>query len=283
MIPESLSLVANHLWQSSLFAGAAGLLTLVLRKNPARARHWVWVAASCKFLVPFSILIALGGHVHWSTGLEPTPTNFSIVMDQVTQPFTVPPVTTRSFPTAPPAASSLLLSLGMVWAVGFIGISCSWCIRWRRITAAVREGSPVELDVPIRHVRAISSPAFQEPGVFGVFRPVLLLPEGILDHLTADQWKSILAHEICHIHYWDNLVAMVQMFIETVFWFHPLVWWIGKRIFQEREQSCDEEVLRLGCDPRAYAQGILKVCELYLESPMTCVAGVSGANLKQRI
>ena len=63
MIPESLSPIANHLWQSTLFAGAAGLLTLALRKNPARVRHWVWVAASLKFLVPFSVLIALGSHV----------------------------------------------------------------------------------------------------------------------------------------------------------------------------------------------------------------------------
>ena len=53
MIPDSLSPIANHLWQSTLFAGAAGLLTLILRKNPARVRHWIWVAASLKFLVPF--------------------------------------------------------------------------------------------------------------------------------------------------------------------------------------------------------------------------------------
>ena len=61
MIPESVSPIANHLWQSTLFVGAAGSLTLALRKNPARVRHWVWVAASVKFLVPFSMLIAIGG------------------------------------------------------------------------------------------------------------------------------------------------------------------------------------------------------------------------------
>ena len=46
MIPESLSPIANHLWQSTLFAGAAWLLSLALRKNSARVRHWVWVAAA---------------------------------------------------------------------------------------------------------------------------------------------------------------------------------------------------------------------------------------------
>jgi bla regulator protein blaR1 len=70
-----------------------------------------------------------------------------------------------------------------------------------------------------------------------------------------------------------TISSLVQMFVETVFWFHPLVWWIGKRIFQERERACDEEVLRLGSERRTYAQAILKVCELYLKSPLECVAG----------
>jgi hypothetical protein len=52
--------VGNHLWQSTLFAAVAGLLTLALRKNHARARYWLWLAASLKFLVPFSLLTALG-------------------------------------------------------------------------------------------------------------------------------------------------------------------------------------------------------------------------------
>lgn len=65
MIPESLSPIANHLWQSTLFAGAAGLLALVLRENRPRVRHWVWVAASLKFLVPFRLLIAIGNSIEW--------------------------------------------------------------------------------------------------------------------------------------------------------------------------------------------------------------------------
>jgi len=61
------------------------------------------------------------------------------------------------------------------------------------------------------------------------------------------------------------------------------VWWIGTRLVAERERACDEEVLRLGGEPQIYAEGILKVCELYLESPLQCVAGVTGSNLRERI
>lgn len=279
MIPDSLSSIANHLWQSTLFAGAAGLLTLALRKNSARVRHWVWVTASLKFLIPFSVLVAIGGLFEWRTVPSIAMPQVPIVVEQFSQPFTA--ATVSSSASAPPSTSNPLPAILFgVWACGFAGISISWWVRWRRISAAARAGSPVHLDLPIP---AICSPSWGEPGIWGIFRPVLLLPEGILERLTPEQWESIVAHELCHVRHRDNLVGAIQMFVETVFWFHPLVWWIGKRIVQERERACDEEVLLLGSERRAYAQAILKICELYLKSPLECVAGVSGANLKKRI
>ncbi len=73
------------------------------------------------------------------------------------------------------------------------------------------------------------------------------------------------------------------MIVETLFWFHPLVWWIGARLVEERERACDEEVLRLGNQPDVYADAILNVCKLYVEAPLACVSGVSGASIRRRI
>jgi uncharacterized protein (TIGR03435 family) len=73
------------------------------------------------------------------------------------------------------------------------------------------------------------------------------------------------------------------MVVETLFWFHPLVWWIGTRLVEERERACDESVLCAGGDPEIYAMGILLTCRFYLESPMRCMAGVTGGNLKRRV
>ena len=73
------------------------------------------------------------------------------------------------------------------------------------------------------------------------------------------------------------------MVVETIFWFNPLVWWIGSRTVEERERACDEEVLRIGCEPADYVEGILQVCRFYEESPLPCVAGVSGADVKKRL
>ena len=80
----------------------------------------------------------------------------------------------------------------------------------------------------------------------GVFRPVLLLPEGIFESTSRLSSGKRWLHTSCHVRHGDNLVGVGQMFVETICWFHPLVWWIGKQIFHERERACDEEVLRLG-------------------------------------
>jgi bla regulator protein blaR1 len=68
--------LANHLWQSTGFAIAAGLLTLMLRKNHARVRYWLWLAASLKFLIPFSLLVTLGSHLAWSRSASGTNSGF---------------------------------------------------------------------------------------------------------------------------------------------------------------------------------------------------------------
>jgi uncharacterized protein (TIGR03435 family) len=132
-------------------------------------------------------------------------------------------------------------------------------------------------------VPVLSSPGSIEPGIFGIWRPVLLLPEGITEKLASDQLKAILAHELCHARRHDNLIAAIHKVVEAVFWFHPLVWWIGARLLEERERACDEEVLRTGSKPEVYAEGILNTCRFYLESPSVCMSGVTGAELKERI
>jgi bla regulator protein BlaR1 len=81
--------------------------------------------------------------------------------------------------------------------------------------------------------------------VFGILRPVLLWPAGISERLVDAQLEAILAHEMSHVRRRDNLAAALHMLVEAVFWFHPLVWWIGARLVEERETACDHEVLRL--------------------------------------
>ena len=94
---------------------------------------------------------------------------------------------------------------------------------------------------------------------------------------------SIVAHELEHVRRRDNLTAALHSLVEAVFWFHPGVWWIGVKMREERERACDEEVLENNAEPQTYADSILKVCAFCLESPLSCIAGVSGSDLRKRV
>ncbi|HEX5227328.1 MAG TPA: M56 and DUF3738 domain-containing protein [Bryobacteraceae bacterium] len=277
--------IANHLWQSTVFAAVAALLAAVLRQNHARVRHGIWLAASLKFLVPFSLLVTLGTHLgprRVSAPQAPPSAITQIAMAYV-------PIHPAAI--AKPAAPDYLPILALIiWCLGAAAVLIVWCVRWRRAAATIRAAQPVsegrEIEALERlgaSIPIVSSSAPLEPGVFGIWRPVLYWPAGISEHLSDSQLESILAHEASHVRRRDNLTAAIHMLVEAFFWFHPLLWWIGARLVAEREKACDESVLRSQAQPRAYAEGILKVCEYCLEAPVPCVSGVSGADLKKRI
>jgi bla regulator protein BlaR1 len=276
-----LSPLENHLWQSTLCVGVAWLLALAFRKNRAAVRYCIWLAASVKFLIPFSLFVSIGAQFGWRTAPSISQSHWSVMMDDIGQPFatSVPSTSVVTVPAAHWAPTTPAIVLG-IWLCGFVLGIAVWLRSWRQMRSARRNAEPLALDLPIP---TMSTMSVVEPSVFGVLRPVLLLPEGIISGLTPDQFAAIAAHEICHVRRQDNFTAAIHMAVETAFWFHPLLWWIRTRLVQERECACDEEVLCSGSKPAVYAEGILKVCKFYLESPLLCTAGVTGSNLKKRI
>jgi bla regulator protein blaR1 len=299
MIPENLSAVgtamANHLWQSTLFAILAAVATLALRKNQARVRHHLWLAASLKFLVPFALLVNVGSHLAKLKGSTDTQPVFYIVLQTMSQPFHPAPDSQGLF--AVPLLGWLPGIVAILWLAGFVTVIGLWWLRWRRVAAAIRGAVPVSHGREVEILRRVeekfagirspislrSSQTSLEPGIFGILRPLLLWPAGISHQLQDAHLEAILAHEVQHVRRRDNLAAAMHMVVEASFWFHPVVWWLGARLVEERERACDEEVLRLGNEPEIYAESILKTCEFCVASPLACVSGVTGADLKQRI
>ncbi len=279
----------NHLIQSTVFAVVAGVLTLFLRDNHARTRYWIWLTASLKFLAPFSLFVEIGHRLSWSAAPVITRPQLVFVVDTISQPFTAP--SSAVIPALDSGTKSIVPELLLsIWIIGCAAVLVFWFVRWRRVAAVMRAGKSLREGREIRALRRmgsgielISSPSQIEPGVFGILRPVLSLPAGIGDHLDDSQLDAILAHELSHVRRRDNLTATLHMLVEAAFWFHPLVWWIGARLVEERERACDEDVVLLGCSPESYAEGILKICKLYLESPLVCVSGVTGSDLRKRI
>jgi bla regulator protein blaR1 len=290
--------LGNHIWQSTLFAVLIGFLTLVLRKNHARVRYWLWLAASVKFLIPFSLLVAIGKNLAWLRGSARTSSGLYL-MEQVSQPFTQPnasliPQTASTI--APSFIHILPAIVATVWFGGFILILCLWYARWRRISVLIFEAEPIRVGREVEALRRVertggmqkpieilSSRASLEPGIFGIAQPVLIWPAGFSEQLEDAHLEAILAHEVWHVRRHDNLSAAIHTLVAATFWFYPLVWWLGARLLEERERACDEEVLRMGSRPQVYAESILKTCEFCVEAPLACVSGVTGADLKKRI
>jgi TonB family protein len=266
--------VINHLWQSTLVAAAIAAIAALLRNEGAHARYWLWWAASVKFLVPFSLLTALGSALRDAGAPQFELADWPATLDVLAQPM---PASTSWAPFA-------LAALG-VWAVGFAVVVGTWVSRALNVRAQLRQSSSYAAELPAiaAGLEVRTSEGLLEPALVGIARPVLLLPRSIAEHLSQAQLAAVLEHELAHWRRRDNLTASVHMLVEAVFWFHPLVWWIGARLVEERERACDEAVVRAGHDGRTYAEGILNVCERYVASALKCAAGISGADLKRRV
>jgi bla regulator protein BlaR1 len=268
----------DHLWQSTLFASGVWLLTLTVRRHEAPTRYCLWFAASVKFLIPISLFVTLGNHLARQSAmvsvLVPTVTYSAA---QIAAPFSGPTHALAS-PSSWVANTEVVL-LG-IWGLGSVVVLRYWCARWTTIGAAVRLAKPLPIaaTIPIK-----SSQSLIEPGLVGIWRPVLLMPEGLTTTLSPDEIRSIVSHELCHLRRRDNLTAAIHMLVEALFWFHPFTWWLGARMIEERERACDESVVASGNNARVYAESILKVCRFYLQSPLTCAAGVSGADFRKRV
>lgn len=303
MFPVNAHVIAslgNHLWQSTLFVGIAGLMTLVFRSNRSSLRYVVWTAASIKFLLPFSLLVGLGAILPKALPASTESQSLAYLALQATsEPFN------GTHPIIAPidrANSTILASVWIpelllaVWLCGTLVVLLVWCIRWRQVSIAVRTGEVaprgrearilqrLQGEMKLRgRIQIVHTQQMTEPGIFGIFRPVLLWPTELTAHLDDAHVRAILAHELLHVRRKDNLMAAMHMLVEALFWFHPMVWWLESRIVQERERACDEAVLELIDEPELYAEGLLKACRFCLESPLICVSGIAGSNLRDRI
>ncbi len=275
----------DHIWQSTLVAGAAGALTLVFATNGAAVRYWIWFAASMKFLVPFAVVGAATARL---AEIVAVPLDGG---GQAAQALTVM-FQSAALPSGTGDHAAIFAS---VWLLGAVTVAGWWTAQWWRVTTMARGaetigGGPVhdalrraELALGLRRPTMLGlSQGTLEPGVIGIRRPMLLWPAH-LSVLDDREVETIVAHEAAHISRRDNACASAHVLVSTLFWFHPMVWWIGARLVDERERACDERVLALGESPAIYAASILKTCRLCVSSPLPTVSGVTGGNLKHRI
>ncbi len=281
----------THLWQSTLFVALLLPVLLLLNRAPARLRYGLSLVASMKFLLPAALLFS------WLAGsglarLLSAPAGFAIDLgpwlDRLVSPLAHAAGTTLH--------SEIYCLLSLVWLLGASSIAALWFWRQRSLVQLLAEakrvthGREAEILAAVRarlgirrQIELALLAGDAEPGVFRVRRPVLLLPEEMPASLSAAELEAIFLHELVHVKRHDNLVASLHRGLCCLFWFHPLVWMLDRRLLAEREEACDEGVLALGGRAEVYARGLLKTVQFGLGWRLASVSSAGASNLKRRI
>jgi len=113
----------------------------------------------------------------------------------------------------------------------------------------------------LRKIALCTSEKVRVPTAIGLTKPAILIPAWVLQELSPDELTQIVLHELAHLRRWDDWTNLVQQIVKAIFIFHPVVWWIEKKLAFERESACDEAVLAETSSPRAYAECLAHLAE----------------------
>ncbi|MBN2686414.1 MAG: M48 family metalloprotease [Pontiellaceae bacterium] len=109
-----------------------------------------------------------------------------------------------------------------------------------------------------KKIRFAVTHTLKNPGVIGIIKPMVLIPVSMMTGLPPADLEAVVAHELAHIRRRDYLFNLLQMIVETLFFFNPAVWWISHRIRMEREACCDAAAIQLTGRKLEYAQVLLR-------------------------
>jgi hypothetical protein len=113
------------------------------------------------------------------------------------------------------------------------------------------------------------------PFTVGLIRSFVYLPLSVTMLLSPEQLDAVLAHELAHIRRADYFWNLVQTAVETLFFFHPAVWWLGNEVREQRELCCDEIAVSFTAQPWTYAAALLTL-EEQLSAPAHLQMALNG-------
>ncbi|HEX3941616.1 MAG TPA: M56 family metallopeptidase [Acidobacteriaceae bacterium] len=259
-------------WQATILAGTYGLLDSRLRRARSETRY----------LLSFVTLLLMFGTAAGTLAYETMhfPAAASSFPDATNSVLSALPSTSAMIAAGGQGRltffrlGSLLPWVDLAWLIGVVCFSTRtvagwWCIqRLRRAALEEVPESVLAVCSKLRERLGISRIAelrvcqhLPGPLTIGVARSLILLPAAALLSLDPEQLEAVLMHELAHVQRADYLWNLIQTSIETLFFFHPAVWWLGKRIRHQRELCCDDLALAACADPLAYATALLQIAE----------------------
>ena len=274
----------HSLWQGLIIA--AVLAALLVVQCSSRGRYAVACVAMIAIAVAFieTLLRAIPEAAHGA--YTPAITTFPIWNQRAAA---------QAFSPWAPSLVAIVPWLAPVWLVGvwiscvrhFTGLLsvrrlrnrgvCSPPDAWRERLAHLRERLQL-----LRTVQLLESSLVEVPIVLGHFRPLILIPVGLLTQMPVEQVEAILLHELAHIRRQDYLFNLVQRVVEGLLFYHPAVWWISHVIRIERENCCDDMVVAVSGNAHEYASALAALEERRWPDSRPAIAA-SGGNLMKRI
>jgi beta-lactamase regulating signal transducer with metallopeptidase domain len=276
--------LVHFLWQGA----AIGLLLLAvdaaLNKATSRARY----AAACVAML--LMVCSVGVTFVWlDNGGRTLPQ--SVTASPLPAPASWMPARAASSATAIP---NLTEWFAYFWLIGVLVLSMrslgGWVLleRHRRrattpaethwLTTMAKLAERLRIS---RAVRLCESALTEVPAVIGWIRPVVLFPLSAFSGLTAEQMEALLAHELAHIRRHDYLVNLLQTCAETLLFYHPAVWWVGRRMRAERENCCDDLAVEMCGDAVSYACALAQMEHLRSDAPALAMAANRGSLLER--
>lgn len=276
--------LVHFLWQGTAIALLLVAANRALRRATPNARYLAACAALVLMLAaPVATFFRLSRPIAEPVALSAAPTAqiFSAVAPSDDSP--VPP--SGEIPWLP-----LIVA---VWATGVAllsvrmagGLLVARRLRLRATPVTNREWREridrLAARLRLRRGVALCESALAEvPMTIGWLRPAILVPAGALLRLSPEQMEAILAHELAHVRRLDFPVNLLQKAVETLLFYHPAVWWVGRRIRAERENCCDDLAVAICGDAVVYARALVELETLAAgRAPQVALAATGGSLL----
>ncbi len=291
----------QSLWQGILIGAVTAAALTALRRTTASRRYVVACAGLAAIGVAFVATAMTAAHEAADGAPIPRP---AARVEQAARP--IVPLTLDTYaiePQEPPAPrvswqeryQAWSATFVAVWLAGVILLSMrlftGWVLVERIRRAAGRPLSDmwrVRLDAMCRHLQVLRPVVVLEsvrvhvPTVIGWLRPVVLLPATVLTGLTPAQVEAIIAHELAHIRRHDYALNAVQSAFEIVFFYHPVAWWLSRRIRTEREHCCDDIAVSY-CGDRLLYAGALADLEAVRSGDLALALAATDGSLLGRV
>ncbi len=309
--------------QFCLLAVFGAGLCVFLRKSDPRLRHLLWVLVLARLALPFDLKSPVGLSPSLESRLLGAASTGLAWFASSEEPANLGRSATEAFPGKPtsgegraaptpsaepalPTNSSAIGGIGntlelpkllvLLWLGGIATFGLLHWMRLRAIRSRMSRARPTDRlsslsralasdlglnkEIPIL---AIAESELRGPVVAGSWRPTILVPDRIAKSWTDDELEAALVHELIHVRRWDPWVRTAQIVLQTLYFFHPLVWWVNRQIHRERELCCDDAVVRYyGGARRQYVETLLRCASSSrVRSPLRSITiptlGVAGA------